>query len=137
MKRVTFDVDPVAKPRQTQADKWKKRPIVVRYREYADKLRDVWQDTVLPDSGIVLIFNIPMAQSWSETKKKTFEGTPHQQRPDLDNLVKGFFDALKDEDSMIWSFVASKFWAREGSVELILPEVADVQEDSVIIVPND
>lgn len=125
MKRIKIDIRPVPKPRQTQADRWKKRPVVERYREYADNLREQMEGTVLPDSGIVLIFNMPMAKSWKQSKRDHMNGMPHQQRPDIDNLIKGVLDALLEEDCVVWSIAASKFWAEEGSLEIILPEVMD------------
>ena len=35
-----IDITPVAKPRQTRSDVWKKRPCVVKYRQFADDLRE-------------------------------------------------------------------------------------------------
>lgn len=32
-----YIITPVPKPRQTQADKWKQRPAVMRYRAFADE----------------------------------------------------------------------------------------------------
>lgn len=130
MKRIAIDIRPVPKPRQTQSDRWKKRPIVERYREYADNLREAVGDLKLPDSGIVLIFSMPMAKSWKDDKKELMNGQPHQQKPDIDNLIKGVLDALKENDETVWSIAASKYWAEHGKLEIILPEVSD-EEDVV------
>ena len=45
-------------------------------------------------------------------------GKPHQQRPDIDNLVKGLMDALLEEDSHIHTVYAKKIWAEKGSIDL-------------------
>ena len=45
-------------------------------------------------------------------------GKPHQQTPDLDNLVKGLADSVYDEDSGIYDFRATKLWGREGAIIL-------------------
>ena len=44
------------------------------------------------------------------------DGQPHQVRPDLDNLIKAWCDALYQEDSVIWSIHATKFWSYKGSI---------------------
>jgi Holliday junction resolvase RusA-like endonuclease len=128
MKRILIEITPVPKPRQTQSDKWKKRPIVERYREYADKLREEVNE-LLPNSGIIMVFRMPMAKSWSDSKKELMNGQPHMQRPDLDNLVKGVLDALVAKDEQVWSFAASKYWAEHGSLEIILPEIMDEEDN--------
>lgn len=34
-----YDITPIGKPRMTRADKWKKRPAVMRYRAFCDEAR--------------------------------------------------------------------------------------------------
>ena len=36
---ITLNIVPVAKPRMTQSDKWKKRPVVQKYWKYKDDLK--------------------------------------------------------------------------------------------------
>ena len=38
METYQFNVNPVAKPRMTQRDKWKKRPVVDKYYAYKDEM---------------------------------------------------------------------------------------------------
>lgn len=61
---------------------------------------------------------MPMPNSWSEKKKAQFDGKPHQQKPDWDNLAKAFCDALCADDSYIYDVRAQKYWARTGSIEV-------------------
>ena len=42
----------------------------------------------------------------------------HQAKPDKDNLEKGFWDALFEEDEAVWDARVSKFWAYEGAILL-------------------
>jgi Holliday junction resolvase RusA-like endonuclease len=94
-----YEVAPTAKVRQTQSDRWKKRPCVMRYREFADRLREL--GCQLKDNDAVC-FYIEMPASWSKYKKSQMEGKQHRQRPDLDNLVGGLMDAIMpDSDSHI------------------------------------
>lgn len=105
---------PVSKPRQTQSDKWKQRPCVMRYREFADRVRE-WiklEDPLV--CGLNLIFHIPVKDSWSKEKRDQMIGKPHQQRPDIDNYTKAVMDALLSEDSIVWSISAKKFWCEPG-----------------------
>ncbi len=108
-------IDPLPKPRMTQKDRWAKRPCVLRYWEYKDKLNALLDD--IPASCRV-IFHLPMPKSWSKKKKKEMIGKPHQQRPDIDNLIKAVFDCICKEDSYIWHVESSKYWAEEGSIEI-------------------
>jgi Holliday junction resolvase RusA-like endonuclease len=110
-------VTPVGKPRMTQRDKWAQRPAVLRYREYCDRLREAMPDYVLP-STLGLIFYIPMPRSWSARKRTATLGAPHDQKPDIDNLAKGFMDAFKTEDKHVSLLHVEKVWSVEGHVDI-------------------
>ncbi len=109
-----YSIAPTPKPRMTQRDRWKKRPAVLRY--YAFKHQCKSAGIKLQQSGINVVFEIPMPKSWSKKKKAEMVGKPHQQKPDLDNLIKALFDACLDEDCEIWQFTASKVWAETGAI---------------------
>lgn len=98
------------------------RPAVIRYRNFADILR-LKVGRPLATDGMFIEFGIPMPASWSEKRKERAEGTPHQQRPDLSNLLKAVEDALNEKDEWIWQFRGlRKIWRREGYVYLQWPE---------------
>lgn len=141
-----YEVAPTAKVRQTQSDKWKKRPCVMRYRAFADRLRAL--GCVLKDNDAVA-FHMEMPASWSHRKRAQMEGKPHRQRPDLDNLVGGLMDAIMpDSDSHI-SMLSSirKVWARTPAIEISNPyaeplpyalsAVADDQPETPLSPPGD
>ena len=117
---ITLNIVPVAKPRMTQSDKWKKRPATEKYWKYKDDLKMLcflcrWQ----PKEDLDIKFILPMPKTWSEKKKKKMDGQPHKQRPDLDNLIKAFKDALLIEDSHIHTYQnMQKVWGREGQIML-------------------
>lgn len=47
-------------------------------------------------------------------------GTPHEQKPDKDNLLKALLDALYGDDSHVWHDDGHlKFWGDEGSITVI------------------
>ena len=120
LERVYLPVTPVAKPRMTRADKWKKRKCVLKYREFCDSLREAWGDRTFPPAGAHLIFHLPMPKSWSKKKKAEMIGQPHQQKPDVDNMLKAFLDALHTDDAHIYDLRGSKYWAEGGYIEVYL-----------------
>jgi Holliday junction resolvase RusA-like endonuclease len=107
-------IDPVPKPRMTQRDKWMKRPVVMRYREYCDKIRELGAQ--VPESGAHIEFCIPMPKSWSKKKREEMCGKPHQQKPDVDNLLKALLDALYEDDSGVWDIRVTKLWSDSGKI---------------------
>lgn len=111
-----YQIDPVAKPRMTQRDKWQKRPAVMRYRAFCDECRLLGIE--VPEAGAHVTFHIPMPSSWSKKKKEAMLGQPHQQRPDVDNLQKALQDAVLEEDSSVWDVRITKRWAETGSIEI-------------------
>lgn len=111
-----YPIAPVAKPRMTRADKWKKRTPVLKYRAFADECRLRMVGVGLNNTWIT--FHIAMPKSWSKKKKKLMNGKFHAQRPDIDNLAKALFDALYEDDSCIAKVLLTKRWAVEGSIEI-------------------
>ena len=114
-----IEIDPVPKPRQTRSDVWKKRPIVLRYRKFADELRQACREQkFFPGDILLMEFYIKMPPSWSKKKRTVLIGQPHKQRPDIDNLVKSVLDALLPEDCTVWNISAKKYWSESGKIKL-------------------
>ena len=113
-----FYVTPMGKPRMTQRDKWKKRDVVVRYYALKDALRwEAKRNGWKPTPTLSITFYIPMPKSWSKKKKTEMMWEHHQEKPDLDNLVKAFKDCLYEEDKMVHTYVRiQKVWDHEGSI---------------------
>ena len=116
-----FDVVPVASPRMTHADRWKRRRCVVKYFEYRDQVRAIAaeQGFTLPER-FYLWFQMPMPKSWSQRKKRMMFGEPCRVKPDADNLAKGFFDCF-GEDKHVWSVQITKTWHDIGRITVTLP----------------
>lgn len=112
-----YEVPVVAKPRMTQRDKWKDRPCVLQYRAFKDALRlsnFAWD----PETEMI-VFYLPMPQSWSKKKKAEYSNQPHKSKPDLDNILKGIMDATMDSDQHVWTIVAEKRWAYKSGVGIV------------------
>lgn len=87
----------------------------------------------IPPSGLCLTFYFPTPKSWSKKKQTAHHGMLMQSRPDIDNIIKGFFDALVSEDKHIANITATKRWAYypTGWIEI---SVLD-QPDQVLVLP--
>ena len=114
---ILLDITPVPKPRQTRADKWQKRPSVMRYRAFADEVRLKMPKGVDLNYSEIK-FYLPMPMSWSIKKKLEMLNQPHMQRPDIDNLAKAFFDALYEDDSHIHTIGLVKRWGNDGVIKI-------------------
>jgi len=114
---VEFLIDPVGKPRMTRRDAWAHRKCVDDYFAFKDKLVLLAKKSkfILPDKFRVE-FLIRMPNSWSDKKKKEMIGKPHQQKPDLDNLVKSIMDCLRKSDASVYHINMSKTWWNEGKI---------------------
>ena len=120
-----YPITPVAKPRMTQRDKWKKPPrsCVARYRAFADECR--LRIGAIDLNYAAITFGIPMPKSWSKRKQFEMRGKPHTPKPDLSNLLKSIEDALyskkftgrAEDDSSIHSLgTLRKIWWHEGAI---------------------
>lgn len=120
MPKLKIHTVPVPAPRMTRADRWKKRPCVLRYFDCKDNYRlGMKKGYELPGKGLSLEFHLPMSKSWSEKKKLAHDGQPHQQKPDLDNLIKTFKDSF-GEDSHVHEYgTMRKVWSRTGKVVIL------------------
>ena len=121
-----IDIMPVPKPRMTQRDRWKQRPIVMKYHAFCDELRMLlplpMRQPILSQKihKISITFFLPMPNSWSKKKQQEMCMKPHQQKPDIDNLLKSWMDALYRNDQVIWSVKMEKRWFTKGAIEVRL-----------------
>ncbi len=113
-------IEPMGKPRMTQRDKWRKRDVVVRYREFADRLRAACFGVMSNPSRVSWKAFLPMSESWSKKKKALLQGRPHRLKPDRDNIDKAILDALWENDAGVASGEIAKFWddGRGARIEL-------------------
>jgi Holliday junction resolvase RusA-like endonuclease len=101
----------------TQRDKWAKRPCVRRYHAFKDMIR--MYKMQLPDAGASILFVIEMPGSWPEKKRASLDGRPHQQKPDVKNLLAALEDAIRLDDERIWNYAEiSKVWGRRPRIEI-------------------
>ncbi|UYZ60144.1 RusA family crossover junction endodeoxyribonuclease [Hymenobacter latericus] len=121
-RHIVIEHEPMGAPRMTKSDKWKKRDVVVRYHALKDAIRAACATHGYTlGEAVALRFEIPMPAGWSKRKKEEMRGKPHQQRPDWDNLAKGFCDAFNVEDSHVHTAHITKVWADEGRIIILNP----------------
>jgi len=108
--RIVVPGEPIAKPRQSRSDKWKDRPCVIRYRQWADRARAAAGPVPSHAQHADIVIYLPLPASLSAKKKGAMAGTPHRVKPDIDNLIKSALDALLKRDQGIYEIRAKKFW---------------------------
>lgn len=115
-----FLITPVPKPRMTRYSKWNKKN--QDYFKWVSSLQLL--NPKVDWDNLEIDFILPMPASWSDKKKKDYDGKPHLQTPDLDNLVKAFKDALLKQDSQVWKYDRIiKLWGYEGLIKCsVVPE---------------
>ena len=123
-----FDVIPMGAVRMSQSDRWKTNPnhtdpnkrqrqAVTEYFDFKNKIKAQAEQMNFQLPEILdIVFLIPMPFTWSEKKKVKHNKTKVMKRPDLDNLVKAFMDALSVEDGYVWKITAEKRYSFNGSI---------------------
>ncbi len=109
-----YDIIPCPAPRMTRADRWKKRPCVLRYFDFKE---EVSRQKIFVINGDAITFVMPMPKSWSKKKAKRLDGQPHTQVPDIDNLLKALLDSCYTQDKGIYFLSGlSKRWGTTGKI---------------------
>lgn len=108
-KFMVIPLRPFPAPRMTRYSKFTDRA-----QQYARWKRDVsWFCKIngfsLPDSQLNLSFRF-------QTRHPGRWGEPHSFKPDLDNLVKAFFDALCSRDQTVTQFSCDKKWSERDEI---------------------
>ena len=115
---ITINVEPCSKPRMTKRDRWAKRQCVIKFFAFRDAIKQ-FNDHNIALESFDIEFYIQIPKSWSKKKKELHNGTPHKQRPDLDNYIKAWCDSVFEDDSVVWRFKASKRWTDQlGHIKL-------------------
>lgn len=137
-KKIILSITPQTNVRATQGDRVffriprdKLRPAglkrlkrLERYNEYKIALLALAKEKgfSISPQGCSFRFYIPMPKTWSKKKRSIMHFKLHQQKPDIDNLMKAVFDSMLSEDKGIAHFEAVKFWVDfpTGWIEIVV-----------------
>ena len=98
----------------TKRDKWAKRPAVLRYREFCDRMRAAaGQLPAAPPAMVRIQVFLEVPPSWSKKKKAQRIGQMHRSDGDFDNFIKSI-DGLFEQDKTIYWGDCAKFWCAPG-----------------------
>jgi Holliday junction resolvase RusA-like endonuclease len=122
----------------TRADKWKQRPVVLKYRAFKDgfildaRLAGFKSDMIPLVLEVRAYIAIP--RSWSKQKKLAFAGQPHTTRPgpDADNILKAVADSLVAEDVTIYRKTIEKRWD-DGQGPRLEVKITAVKNESMVL----
>lgn len=108
---------PIAKPRLTRSDAWRKRKCVLQYYAYKDMLlKECEQQNFVLGDAFYVKFTIGFPPSYPKKKRELLLGKPHTIKSDLDNLLKGLMDAIKVNDQSVYYVIAYKVWGNKDSL---------------------
>jgi len=115
LNKIQIPIQPKPAPRITHQGRFtKSAKAYYSYKDYL-KLFCNANDFIISEK-VKITFFIPIGKSISKKETALRLGKPHKQRPDLDNLVKGIWDALATEDGFIHTLQCSKVWSLEGKI---------------------
>ncbi len=119
----TIHIEPHAKPRMTQRDKWNPTAAAKRYFDFRSVIQAAQKKhgIELPDVlNVTFVCEAP--KSISKKKRLEMMGTAKQTRPDLSNYVKALEDCLSKEDAYIWRYEnVEKIWGDKGMIVIRKP----------------
>ncbi len=119
--KTTIPVVMMGKPRMTRRDVWLNppRPAIAKYRILQADIEEFTLKSkyTLPDAFTVDIY-LPMSESWSNKRKAALNGTYHQFKPDVDNVLKALMDCMKKNDETVCDVHIRKFWSDQPRVEI-------------------
>lgn len=126
-----IDIAPMGAVRMTRKGKFKDTHALA-YLSYKDeigfKLRQMYPEPMKTPVAVNVTFWMPIPTSNSMRQQRAMIGTPHQKRPDIDNLIKGFFDAANKivwlDDNLVVECTARKRYAESPMIEFEIMEVA-------------
>jgi len=116
-------INPMGAVRTTQAGKFGSERYH-RYHAYKLELRYALKRIGISKcpARFIIKFVLPFPASYSDRKRDLLRDKPHTQKPDLDNLVKGFMDCFGTDDSGVHAITMLKIWGDEGKIILGIEE---------------
>jgi Holliday junction resolvase RusA-like endonuclease len=123
MKSIELNITPMGAVRTTQAGKYCDSNYL-KYKKYKNALYLLLRSKGVSEcpKELIIDFVMPFFDSYSDKKKAKLLNFPHMQKPDLDNLVKGFMDCFGKDDSGVYMIQTRKYWGESGKIILYMPD---------------
>lgn len=103
----------------TKSDRWKQRPCVTEYFDFKDDIsRQAKKEGFVLSDKLMMQIEIQPPKSYSKKKTEAITGKPHDQKPDIDNIIKAVFDCLAKEDKTIHEIHVRKIWSTENKITI-------------------
>lgn len=130
MMHYALNIEPMGAVRMTNRGKFVKGN-AQRYLSYKKQI--AWQlsaqhkgQPITTACRVNIIFCMPIPASYSKKKKAELPGRPHDKKPDIDNLIKGAFDAANGiiwaDDNRVIEVKALKVYAEQPGIILEVTE---------------
>lgn len=128
-----IEIEPMGAVRMTRKGKWVSEA-AQRYLTYKDKIG--WDirtqmcelETTKKLVVVNVIFYMPIPNSWTKKQKTEAPGEYHTSKPDIDNLVKGLFDAVNGilwaDDKQVVRVNATKVYGEKPGFLMEVEEIA-------------
>ncbi|MGG4288354.1 RusA family crossover junction endodeoxyribonuclease [Priestia megaterium] len=122
MDRYHIKIQPMGAVRMTRRGKFVSET-AQRYLSYKDEIKrqivkQVKERELMKDEiEVEVMFFMPIPQSWSKKKREAAVLKPHKSKPDIDNLLKGLFDAL---NGLIWK--DDNLVSKVSAVKIYVPQ---------------
>lgn len=133
--KLILDIEPMGYVRTTQTQKWVDKRYK-KYQNWKDTIRLLWLSEILKAGyktdtlkfsiidSITFYVTVPVGEKLKGKKlEERLErvGKPHQMKPDIDNMVKAFMDAVMKEDSHVHTIgMTKKIWGIHGYIEVVI-----------------
>ncbi|CAM4099264.1 RusA family crossover junction endodeoxyribonuclease [Paenibacillus alkaliterrae] len=129
--KITIDITPMGAVRTTQRGKWVKTD-AQRYMAYKSRIgwaaREHIKTAIDAPVSVRMRFYYPIPQSWSKADKAAARNGTKRPivKPDIDNVVKGCFDALNGiawkDDNRVVEESSSKWYSDTPRIEIEIEE---------------
>jgi Holliday junction resolvase RusA-like endonuclease len=127
MQHFVVDIKPMGAVRMTQRGKWT-NPQAQKYLAYKSEIQRQVRlqapELIKQACEVSINFWMPIPESWSAKKKIASIGKSVTVKPDIDNLVKGLFDALNGlvwtDDNLVVSCNAMKIYSVSGKIDFLV-----------------
>lgn len=136
MIKLFIPIVPMGAVRTTQRQKWVDKR-AQRYFTYKQQIALLAKQYIhTPSDKPILVdiaFYMPIPDSWSKKKKERFNGAVHTSKADIDNLIKGCFDAINkiawQDDRQVYEVHSRKMYSFNPGIALEIWELEDEDHD--------